>query len=244
MPGNTLSFNNMGDGLIGYGYNQGSPTFATGVNGVSDIGSMRQTYQRRLADDEAARQRGFDAQQNQANRSNQLSVAQTQAGAATLPAQLQQDRFRTIFPFLTSQYTDSNERVGGQNAPLPNITVGGVYSPDQIQQQVNAGRAANDRSTAQSQKGTQDKLLGRGFGTNSPLLQAIQTQQQMAGMQANSELERQLRFDTAGANARQQTSSESLRQQQWAQNEDADIRRRQVANQQSNVLLQALASLI
>lgn len=227
--------NNLGDaGVAGAGQRYGSRD----VQGERELANFGR--QKKLQDDQIAdgrqRQQATDAAANQR--------AQLSANASVLPAQLQQDRFKTLFPFLTNNFNQQEDRVGGQNAPLPNITVGGVYSPQQTQEQVNAARASNDRSTQQQQVATQQRLAGRGFGGNSPLLQALQAQQGMAGMQANSEAERGIRFDAATQNARQLLSSEQARQAQWAQNEDADIRRRQVATQQRSALLSALTGLV
>jgi hypothetical protein len=235
---------NLGDGMFGVFDNSGSPAGA-GRYAAVDQTALRE--QQRLSNQtQFARNttQPFEREQNDRERANRLQQAQISANASIVPAQLQQDRFRTVFPFLSNNFNSSQERVGGANQPLPNITVGGVYSPQQTQEQVNAARSQNDRNVAQNQRQSQDQLAGRGFGSNSPLLQAIQAQQQMAGMQANSDQERQLRFDAATANARQQLDSETLRQNQWTQNEDADIRRRQVATSQANALLSALAGLV
>lgn len=169
--------------------------------------------------------------------------AQISANASTLPALLQQERFNKVFPGLFNQ-TQSFNSVGGTNAPLPEVTVGPVYTPQQTQEQVNAGRAQNDRATAQQQLQSQQQLAGKGFGATSPLLAGLQSQQAMAGMQANSELERGLRFDTAKDNAQHLLQSQTERQNQWTQNEDSDIRRRQVQQTGYNSLLQALAGII
>lgn len=227
--------NNLGDaGVAGAGQRYGTRD----VQAERDLVKFGQ--QKKLQDDQlnqqAMLQRGSDTAANQR--------AQLSYNAGTLPALLQQDRFNAVFPGLMGQFNNQSERVGGSNAPLPEITVGPVYTPQQTQEQVNKGRATNDQQTQQTQLRTQQELAGKGFGATSPLLAALQSQQGMAGMQANSELERGIRFDTAKDNAQQLLSTQQARQGQWAQNEDADIRRRQVAGQQQNALLAALAGLI
>lgn len=227
--------NNLGDaGVAGAGQRYGTRD----IQGERELANFGR--QKKLQEDQnnqqAMLQRGADTAANQR--------AQVSANAATLPALLQQERFRSVFPFLQQQAGATFGQVGGTSQPLPNITVGGVYSPQQTQEQVNAARAGNDRSTASTQLQTQQKLAGKGFGATSPLLQALQSQQQMAGMQANSEAERGIRFDAAGANAKQQLASEQARQAQWAQNEDIDVRRKQTQQQGYNALLSALTGLV
>lgn len=239
-------FGNIGNGYFGqFGNNMGGGV----ANAGQSYGTIDVQGNRDLAN--YGRQKSLQEQQNQNDLQKQAAAdtaagqrAQISANASTLPALLQQGRFQQVFPFLQQQAGAAFGTVGGQSQPLPNITVGGVYSPQQTQEQVNASRASNDRSTATAQKQTQQKLAGQGFGGNSPLLKALQSQQQMAGMQANSEAERGIRFDAAGANAKQQLASEQARQSQWAQNEDIDVRRKQTQQQGYNALLSALTGLV
>lgn len=138
----------------------------------------------------------------------------------------------------------SFQQVGGKAAPLPGITVGGVWSDPQVQQQANAMRARNDQGAATQQRDIQTQMAGRGFSSRSPLLAALQAQVGASNRAANSAGERELRWDAAQGNARHLLNTQVARQNQWAQAEDSDIRRRQLQMSGYNALLGALTGLV
>lgn len=171
--------------------------------------------------------------------------AQLAADAARYPAQLQQERFNQVFPLLSGLLGGYNfDRVGGQSGPSPEITVGPVWNQQQVQQQVNAARATNDAVTANQTRATEQEVAGRGFGSNSPLLAALRSGQQMAGMRTNAESERNIRLGAAETNAQQLLKTQQAREGQFATRMDEDIRRRQAALQGYSALLGTLGGLV
>lgn len=160
-------------------------------------------------------------------------AGQKQAETAVQPAlqanQMRQERFNTIFPWLQNQigsFGSNMATAGGASPKSPEITVGGVFNPQQIQQQVNATRATNDRAM-QSQNAQQtNKLAGQGFGANSPLLAALQGQNFAANLGTNTQAEQQLRTTAAQQNAQQVLGTQQARETQFANRQREDIERR------------------
>ena len=78
------------------------------------------------------------------------------AQAAELPAQLQQQRFGQVFPFVQGEFNSlKNQQIpqgGGAGGNQPNINAAPVYNQQQTQQAVNAARAGNDQNTATNQR--------------------------------------------------------------------------------------------
>ncbi len=190
---------------------------------------------------EGMRQAG-DTQRAQLAANTALATARM----GTLGERLQQQRFSQLFPLLSGQFSAMGDfdRVGGQSGQSPNIKVGGVWSGDQVQQQVNATRATNDAGLAAQQQAMQQKMAGRGFGANSPLAQALGTSMQNANLAANTGAEREIRWDAAQGNAAHRLESQVARENQFATRMDEDIRRRQTQMQGYSALLAALAGVV
>lgn len=177
----------------------------------------------------------------------QLQAAKLAMQAQELPAQLQQQRFNSVFPWLQSQlgkFGSQMARPGGQSGASPEITVGGVLNPQQIQQQVNAMKSGNEQSSATQQQQQSRDLAGRGFGANSPLLAALHNQTQAATLGQNVGGERDIRLNAANANAGQLLKSQQAREQQFASRQQEDIQRRQPYFSMANTLLSSLAGLV
>ncbi len=179
----------------------------------------------------------------------QLDAARIGADAATLGARLQQQRFDTVFPWLQSQIGSfmSNPNfatAGGASGPSPEITVGGVYNPQQIQQQVNASRAHNDQAAQTQMQSQAQQTAGRGFGSNSPLLQALQGQTQANNLATNTDNEREIRMGAAGQNAQHLLGTQQAREQQFSSRQREDIERRKPYWAYQTSLLGALAGMI
>ncbi|NJL70224.1 MAG: hypothetical protein HC888_00825 [Candidatus Competibacteraceae bacterium] len=161
------------------------------------------------------------------------------------PEIFRQDRFNSLLPLLTGGNGASTfDRVGGDVAPLPEISVGPVWTQQQTNEQVNAGKAANTQGAQTQMQQQQRSAAAKGFGGNSPLLAALQNQTQTATQAANSDLERQIRFDTAEGNAQQLLRTQQARQGQWKDREESDIARRQLQESSRNSLLSVLAGLV
>lgn len=126
---------------------------------------------------------------------------------------------------------------GGAVAPQPQINQNPIYSPQQIQQQMNAAFSSNDQRTSTLMKQLQESSAARGFGGNSPAMQAQQTQLGIANNAQNALAQREIPLQYAQPNADQAFRVNQLQQQQWQGAEDSDIRRRQ---QQQQILSQML----
>lgn len=221
--------------------NAGTARYGIDVNNATD--------RYRIGTDAGTARRGQDVSMALGNR--QADVAQEgnrlQYEASIAPINWQREKFGTVFPWvqnLVGGLNGSNDRVGGTPRDLPGVTVGGVYSDQDTQQQVNAARAGIDQSAASQGQRAATKLAGQGFGPRSPLLAAMQQQIQGQAMATGADAEREIRHGAATENAKQRTSSEALAQQQWRDYEDSDIRRRQVAGNQTSALLSALAQFV
>ena len=176
----------------------------------------------------------------------QERIAGIGAQAAMLPAELQQQRFQSVFPWLQSQFgriSSQMARPGGQSPPSPEITVGGVLNPQQVQQQVNSMKASNEQTGATQMAGQSRDLAGRGFGSNSPLLAALHGQTQASVLGQNVGGERDIRLGAAQQNAGQLLSTQQARAQAFAQRQQEDIARRQPYFSMANTLLSSLAGL-
>lgn len=218
---------------------------------VADAGNRLQSdttrFTAQLGADTA--REGNRLQYDAANRGNELQAQTAQRGqdlsfrASMAPVEFARDRFNSVLPMFQTALAGGGdaERVGGQNTPTPGVTVGGVYSPQQVDEQVNAARARNAEETATQQRLAREQGAARGMSSRSPLAAALDQRFASGRMAADADAERQIRFDAAGANARQQTASEGLRGQLWNQENALDIQRRQTAQQGRNALLAALA---
>ncbi len=173
-------------------------------------------------------------------------AAQDQQTLAAIPVNAQMQRFNTILPYLTGSLSSLNSNfasAGGTNAPAPQISVGGVLNDQQVQQQVNTSRAANDAATQNSIRNAGNSIAGRGFGANSPLAMAMQQGYQNQNLQSNTANETATRLNAAQANAGQLLNSQQARSSQWQQENALDIQRRLPYFQHQNALIAALAGL-
>lgn len=169
-----------------------------------------------------------------------------QAEASELPARLAQQRFNQIFPMLQSHLGQAQagfQTPGGSSGPSPEITVGPMWNPQQIQRQVNASRAANDQATAGRMQQAQRKVGASGFGSNSPLAMALQGNLQNQNLAANTANERETRMRAASENANQIFRTQMGREQQFAARQGEDIERRKPYFSTFNSLLSALAGM-
>ena len=173
---------------------------------------------------------------------------QLQFEASMAPVRFAQDRFNQVFPMFQQEFqgvaAGGGSAPGGQNTPIPGVSVGGVFSPEQTAQAVNAERARNAMQAQTDQRLLGERMAGRGMSAGSPLLQALGTQIDARRMMADGESARAIRRSDAEANARQQTAGESLRGQLWAQDNAMEIDRRREQTNRQTALLAALGGLI
>jgi hypothetical protein len=177
----------------------------------------------------------------------QQKLAETGIQPAMQANQMKQDRFNQIFPWLTGQAFGMGPqlaRAGGQSGPGPSITVGGVWNPEQIQQQVNATRAQNDQSMQTQNRAAASDLAARGFGSNSPLLAALQGQNFASNLGANTQAEQQLRTTAAQQNAQQTLATQQAAEGQYHNRMQEEIARLQPYWSYQSALIGALAGLV
>lgn len=172
-----------------------------------------------------------------ADRANQLQI-----GLA--PTQLKRDIFGQVSPLLTGLLGSNTQRVGGQSDAAPSISRAPIWSADQIQQQVNSGQAANLAGADTQNRDAATRMAGQGFGTRSPLLAALQGATNMQAQAANTDTDRQTRWDAAQGNADQTYRTDQLATQQWDQAQQQDIARRQMQTSYAGNLASVLASLV
>lgn len=91
---------------------------------------------------------------------------------------------------------------------FPEVTVGGVWSPRQVDEQVNLMRAKNDAKAETEVRDQLSRMGSTGYGTNSPLAQALSANARGKAFAANTEGENTLRWDAAQGNAEHLLQSE------------------------------------
>ena len=155
----------------------------------------------------------------------------------------QQSKWNQAFGALTGMLGTNPFQIGGQNTQQPEITTGGVYTPQQIDQQVSATRAKNDQATATAQKQAADAATGRGFGVNSPLIAALQNNLAGQGIAANAAAENQIRQTAAQQNAQQLLGTQTERQNAWEAANTLAIQRAKPYFDRQNALIAALAGI-
>lgn len=202
----------------------------------------------RMQQETAERNRDVQAQQANADRlaatarADQDRAVQLQLGMA--PINLKRDIFGQVSPLLTGLMSGTTERVGGQSEAAPSITRGPVWTADQIQQQVNAGQSANLAAADTQNRAAATKMAGQGFGARSPLLAALQGATNMQAQAANTDTDRQTRWDAAQGNADSTYRTDQLATQAWNQAQEQDIARRQMQTTYAGNLASVLASLV
>lgn len=190
---------------------------------------------------------GLPMNENTYDESKLNADSQFELGMA--PINFKRDVFDKTFPLIqglagSGNFNQSFGAVGGQNTPLPKLPNSFVYSPDQIQQQVNAARAQGDQGGLTQRQQTQANLTGRGFSTRSPLAMAMNQAADTGVRAQNQDAERQIRFGAAGQNANQDLQVGQLAEHAWNDFNQNDVARR--TNQTNSILGQQrnLSSLI
>lgn len=186
--------------------------------------------------------------------------AQLAADAQKYAANLHAQQFNKLFGTLSGALGNFGGGGGGNGSgamyggggfagfpaavPSPTISVGPVYTPQQIQQQVNAARAHNDTQLGTQLKQQQGEMANRGFAQGSPLQQALANQSQIANMVSNTQAGTQIPWEAAQANANQVLSTQQARESQYATRQKEVIEKANAQNQYRGGLLSALASLL
>lgn len=172
-------------------------------------------------------------------------AVQLQLGMA--PWQYKDKVFGTISPLLQQLTggggTSGNGLVGGANPATPQVDASPIWSPRQIDQQVNAAKANNAQGADTQVRQAQTKLAGQGFGSKSPLLAALEGNIGQAKMGADAEVDRGIRWDAASGNAGHVLKGQTANQNAAVAFNNADIERRKTNNQYTTSLLSILGRL-
>jgi hypothetical protein len=227
--------------MAGFGSITGAGGFTnyTGTGGGTGI----------LSQSEAGAQ--AEANQTLANSQERSSEknAQTAAQAAMYPATLANNRFNQVYPWLQGQFGQLSQSLqggGGSFAPVnggPQINTGPVWTPNQIQQQINGQTAQNDAATAGQVRQTNQQTAGRGFGANSPLAQALGVMAQGQNQATNANMAQQTRWNAAQGNAQQQLAGQGLQEQQYEAQQQQQTGRMGIAAGSLNALLASLGAM-
>lgn len=194
----------------------------------------------------ANQQLGYANQKDLANIQGGYSLQQAQIGAdaSKFPAMMQQNRFNKVFPWLTGQAGAIGNNAGDFGNGGPQIHTGGILNPQQIQQQVNAARAGNDQTTESQQQTQRQQLGGRGFGSNSPLLQALYGQSNASNLATNTANERDIRLGAAQKNASQLLATQGKAADVYGQRQAEKLQARGQDKQSYSALLAALSGIV
>jgi hypothetical protein len=165
-----------------------------------------------------------------------------QADTARAGLAQSQSRYNQLLPMLQGELSSSADM--GQSGSGRPIDAGPVWNQQQIGQQVNAAQARNNAGTQSQQRGLQQSFAGRGFSSNSPLLQSLSTGLDMGRMRQNAEDTRQINWDSAQGNAQQLLAGQQAQEQQYANRMQEDIERRKAAATNKVSLLGMMAGLV
>lgn len=184
----------------------------------------------------------------------QTGLANAQAGAVhdqLQGVQLEQGdkmaRFNALLPMLSGQLGNLGlgpYSAGGTNTAPPPITAGPTLNSQQIQQQVNQSRAANDQSTAGQIQSSNNRLAGAGFGANSPVAAMLNQGYQNQNMATNTANETNTRLNAAQANAGQLLNSQQALSNQGQAWNQLDINRRAPVLAARSQLFAALSGMV
>lgn len=171
--------------------------------------------------------------------SNQLTIA-------GMPIEFARERFNQIFPMVQGAVAGAGTGGGAAMGSPGGIerAPGTVYTPGQIDQNVNAMRAGNSQAAATQQRQNAAANAAGGFGSNSPLLAALNNQAALGALAANTGGERDIRLGAASANAKQGLGAASANNQARAAFEAnaIDAQRNQLQSRSS--LIAALAGML
>ena len=168
---------------------------------------------------------------------------------ADLVAQMyKQQRFDTVWPWMQNNLkgllSNSPYTIGGQVGGGPTINTGGVWNPQQTQQNINAMRDQSTQATQGAINQMRTSMAGRGFGANSPLAQAMTNQYQMQNYGQQMGNERDIRMNMAQKNAEMTAKQQGLQEQQWEAGQGFQIERQKPYFQILGSLLGSLGGLV
>lgn len=126
----------------------------------------------------------------------------------------------------------------------PQITIGGYYTPAQVQAQVNLAYARNDARTQSQIRAAQGDLAGRGFSSNSPLLEVLKVGYAGQNFRASNEAATQIRFQAAKENGDSLFQTQQAAAQQFNQFQQVFLASEQNLITRQVGLLSAVAQMV
>jgi hypothetical protein len=201
-------------GLGRYQTDVGAQTSRYGTDVES--GTARQLSQNQLYGQLSGQQQEERLGRYQADTASRTAQAQTQAERDIASGRLGydysklnfgQNAFNSIYGLVSPLLSG----VGAGGTGDVGIDVRGVYSPNQINQQVAAARSQIVGQTALQARRLAQGAAGRGLGGQSPLLQALLANNAARSIGQGVDAERQTRIDSATANAQQVLAAQQAR---------------------------------
>lgn len=179
-------------------------------------------------------------------RANYSADLQHRLGLDTLAQQ--QQRFNTILPMLQNAYNASTTGSGTSDITAtipqaPMIDTGPIFGEQGIQNRVNAIRAQTDTGAATEARESAKDLVGRGFGSKSPLIALLGNMARGQGRASATAAEENLRFGAAEANAENLLKQQGLQSENYRAQLAAMTEQQRNKQLQQNALISALASL-
>lgn len=226
---------------------------------TKQLGMQLGQRQNEAAMQNATQNRQIGSNETMGRLNNDTAMAGVQAGRqaamatnATNRAALdnQQGRFNTVLPYFTDALSNLSGKFGagyqggGQQGTQPNISDAPVYTPQQMNQQVNAQTASNDMATQSKIRQMQSSMAGRGYGSQSPLLAALRQGYQNQNMVTNTANARDTRLNSAKMNSDQVLKAQVAREAQFANRQNEDIERGRVYTGALSPLLSALSGMV
>lgn len=126
----------------------------------------------------------------------------------------------------------------------PYIATRGVFTPAQLQQQVNAAYSRNDARTTTQIRQAQGDLAGRGFSSNSPILDALRVGFITSNLRASIEAGSQIRLQAAQANVDSVFRGQQARSEQYIGQEKVVLEAQHNQIEQTVGVLNAVANLV
>ena len=129
-----------------------------------------------------------------------------------------QEKWNLVWPFVESTFSSANGKIDPASAYAQMVaTVGSppsfvptsVYTEQQIQQQLNVAYSRIWQSVSSKTRSAEIDLAGRGFSSNSPILNAIRQGYEGYGIMSTADEEVKIRLGAATANADQVLKSQT-----------------------------------
>jgi hypothetical protein len=154
------------------------------------------------------------------------------------------DQFNRVYGSLSSAFANPSNFGGSAATPQPGITTGGIWNPQQVQQQVNQSTAQQIQGAQTQQRTQAQQMAGQGFGSRSPALAQMQNNAMSQAMANAASNAGNIQYQAAEGNAKQNLGAESQAQAGWYQQQQQDIARRSLDQQYQSSLAAAMAGLV